>query len=182
MVELASLSPCSELPLPLSHGHAHLHEVDLGPLASLAPFKDQQKAVSDTLQKKYGVGYPAPNEVQMRGAVKILWFGRDMALIAGVQPDPQLHRLAAITDQSDAWVAVELSGKNSVDVLARLVPVDMRATVARQGSTVRTLLGHMNASITPMGSDTFLILVFRSMAETLVHELQEAMEAVAARG
>ena len=181
MVELSSLSPCSELALPISRGQAQLHEVDLGPLASLAPYKDQQKALSEVLKKAHGLGYPAPYEVLVNDAVRILWFGRDMALIVGVRPDPKLHAMAAITDQSVAWVAVELSGKGSVDVLARLVPVDMRASVLHQGSTVRTLLGHMSASITPTGNDTYLILVFRSMAETLVHELQEAMEAVAWR-
>ena len=40
----------------------------------------------------------------------------------------------------------------------------------------------LNASITRTGAETFLILVFRSMAETLRHDLKEAMEAVAARG
>jgi len=182
VVELTSLSPCADLSLPVSCGQTRLHEVDLGPLASLAPYKDQQKALSDALKKAHGVTYPAPNAAQINDAVRILWFGRDMALIAGVRPDPKLYPFAAITDQSDAWAAVELSGKGSVDVLARLVPVDMRASVMPQGSTVRTVLGHMNASITPTGIDTYLILVFRSMAETLVHELQEAMEAVAARG
>lgn len=182
MVELMSLTPCSDLSLPLSRGQALLHEVDLGPLTSLAPFKDRQKALSDALQKAHGLSYPAPNEAHFDDPAKILWFGRDMAMLAGVQPDPELRRIAAVTDQTDAWAAVALSGASSVDVLARLVPVDLRAQTLRSGCTVRTLLGHMNASITPTGENAFLILVFRSMAQTLVHEVQEAMEAVAARG
>ena len=40
----------------------------------------------------------------------------------------------------------------------------------------------MNASITRIGEDTFMIAVFRSMAQTLVHDLRTALEAVAARG
>ena len=183
MVELNALTPCSNLALPVSCGHGHLREVELGPLTSLAPYnKDQQKALSDALQKAHGLDYPAPNKAYIGNGVQILWFGRDIAMLAGAYPDAGLHRLAAITDQSDAWVAVELSGQASADVLARLVPVDVRSTVLSKGSTIRSLLGHMSASITPTGSDTYLILVFRSMAETLVHELQEAMEAVAARG
>ena len=40
----------------------------------------------------------------------------------------------------------------------------------------------MMASITRLGADDFQIMVFRSMAATLVGELKTAMEAVAARG
>ena len=75
-----------------------------------------------------------------------------------------------------------LSGAASVDVLARLVPVDLRRTAFPQGHTCRTLVNHMTASVTRQDEDAFLILVFRSMAQTLVEELHEAMEAVALRG
>jgi sarcosine oxidase subunit gamma len=40
----------------------------------------------------------------------------------------------------------------------------------------------MTASITRTGAESFLILVFRSMAATLVHDLKQAMAAVASRG
>jgi heterotetrameric sarcosine oxidase gamma subunit len=57
----------------------------------------------------------------------------------------------------------------------------MRMSAFAVGATARTQLGHMNASITRTGDDTFLIAVFRSMAATLVHDLTTALEAVAAR-
>jgi sarcosine oxidase gamma subunit len=41
---------------------------------------------------------------------------------------------------------------------------------------------HMNGSVTRIGADSFVILVFRSMAGTLYHDLERAMESVAARG
>ena len=78
--------------------------------------------------------------------------------------------------------AVQLRGARAVDVLARLVPVDLRAAQFKRGHTVRTDLMHMTASITATGANTFLILVFRSMAQTLVHDLKTAMEGVASRG
>ena len=182
MVELNALTPCYGLNLPISRGQTTLQEADLGQLTSIAPFQGQQKALSDALKKAHGLGYPGPNETQQKGDARITWFGRDSALLLGVSAPADIGALAAVTDQSDAWVGLELSGAASADVLARLVPVDMRPQTLPEGHTVRTLLGHMNASITPTGKDTYLILVFRSMAETLVHEMQEAMEAVAARG
>ena len=99
----------------------------------------------------------------------------------GAEHAPDL-KCAAVIDQSDAWASVVLRGSSAVDVLARLVPTDLRPTVFGAGATARTLVGHMSVSITRTEADAFLILVFRSMAQTLIEEITEAMEAVAARG
>jgi len=40
----------------------------------------------------------------------------------------------------------------------------------------------MNMSLTRTGTETVEIMVFRSMAQTAVHELTQAMTGVAARG
>lgn len=175
---LKARSACAGL-LPLSYGDVQLTEVALGPLTSLAPYKDKQKDLSEALQAAHGVSYPAPNQTDQNQDAQVLWCGRDMALLVGVSPDERLRGVAAVTDQSDAWAAVRLSGPGAVAVLARLVPIDLRLHVFPQGRTARTLLGHMNASITCTAPNSFLILVFRSMASTLVHELGEAMETVA---
>ncbi len=99
----------------------------------------------------------------------------------GIAPDASLGQHAAVVDQSDAWCAVSLSGGTAEDVLARLVPVDLRRAQFKRGHTVRTQVGHMMTSVTRTGPDSFMILVFRSMAVTLIHELKQAMQFVAAR-
>jgi sarcosine oxidase subunit gamma len=62
------------------------------------------------------------------------------------------------------------------------VPVDLRAAQFGPGATARTELAHMAASVTRLEDGAFLVMVFRSMAQTLLHDLKSAMEAVAARG
>ena len=99
-----------------------------------------------------------------------------------ITPDPTLAGHAAMVDQSDGWAVLRLEGAGAAEVLARLVPLDLRAPQFRRGHTARTELQHMMASLTRLGPDAFLIMVFRSMARTLVHDLTSAMEAVAARG
>jgi len=37
----------------------------------------------------------------------------------------------AVVDQSDGWAALRVTGAGAVDVLARLVPVDLRPQVFR---------------------------------------------------
>jgi sarcosine oxidase subunit gamma len=178
---LIASSPLAGL-APLEIGHCALREASLDSLTLIAPFAGQTKAVSTALSTAHGMAFPAPNRVTGKEGARAIWFGREMALLAGPAPEPSLEAVAALTDQSDSWAAVELRGRDAEAVLARLVPVDLRAAEFKRGHTVRSLLGHMNASITRTSADAFLILVFRSMAETLRHDLKEAMEAVAARG
>lgn len=181
MAELVPLSPLAGR-LPLRVGVFTLEGCDLGPVTSVAHFAGKDRACSEALFEAHGLGFPAPNRMDQKGDARILWFGRGLALLAGVAPDTRLGATAALTDQSDAWAAVTVSGPGVETLLARLVPVDLGPRVFAPGSTCRTLVGHMAASVTRLEAECFLILVFRSMAETLLHDLQEVMEACAARG
>jgi sarcosine oxidase subunit gamma len=58
--------------------------------------------------------------------------------------------------------------------------VDLRAAAFKPGQTLRSQLRDMPASITRTETG-FLLMVYRSMAATLVRELRRAMEAVASR-
>jgi sarcosine oxidase subunit gamma len=102
--------------------------------------------------------------------------------LVGIDADTGLVGHGALTDQSDGWTVVQLQGAGAADVLARLTPVDLRHAVFKRGHTARTDLMHMAASITRTNDDAFMIMVFRSMAGTLLHDLQRAMEGVASRG
>ena len=87
---------------------------------------------------------------------------------------------AAVTDQSDAWCCVELAGAGVDDALSRVTPIDTRAM--KRGHTARTLVQHVSVVLTRTGKDRFEVMALRSMATTLVHDLERAMSGVAARG
>ncbi|MEP2031536.1 MAG: sarcosine oxidase subunit gamma [Paracoccaceae bacterium] len=180
MAELIAKTPAAGL-LPLTIGAVELSQVDAGHLTSIAPFNGKEKALSEALNMAHGVTLPGANRVTGKKGARVIWFGLSHVLLAGPAPDATLAKYAALTDQSDAWTVVQLCGAGSADVLARLVPVDLRAGPFKRGHTVRTDLMHMSASISSTGANTFMILVFRSMAQTLVHDLKTAMEGVAAR-
>lgn len=180
MVELKETSPCAGL-LPLTIGTVTLDEMSPGELTSLSPFGDAVD-LSAALEKAHGMAWPEPNRSTGKEGARCLWFGRGEALLVGPAPDATLAKHGAVVDQSDAWAVVSLKGQGAVDVLARLVPVDLRDGVMKRGHTLRSQVMHMNASITKLGPDHFMIMVFRSMAGTLVHDLKGAMAAVASRG
>ncbi|KIC36603.1 sarcosine oxidase subunit gamma [Leisingera sp. ANG-M7] len=181
MAELKAKSPCDRL-LPITLGGMSLTEEQPGSMWVLAPFKGQEKALSKALEAAHGIAFPAANRATGKAGSRAVWFGREMALLMGPEPDAKLVKHAALTEQSDAWAVVRLDGAGAGDVLARLVPVDLRPQIFKRGHTVRTELKHMMASVTRIGPQAFQIMVFRSMAKTLVHDLKTAMEAVTARG
>ncbi|AUQ61837.1 sarcosine oxidase subunit gamma [Phaeobacter inhibens] len=181
MVELRVKTPCAGL-LPLEVGELSLTEAPGEGMTTLAPYAGQVAALSAALEAAHGLRWPAPNRSHAKAGARIIWFGREMALLSGTRPDPALAEHAALTDQSDGWAVVRLEGAQGDAVLARLCPVDLRPSVFKRGHTARCELKHMAASITRLGPKTLQIMVFRSMAETLVDDLKTAMEAVAARG
>ncbi|MFV0514011.1 MAG: sarcosine oxidase subunit gamma [Jhaorihella sp.] len=181
MAELIAKTPCAGL-LPLAVGGVELAEENPGALTMLSPYRGQEAALSAALESGHGAAFPAPNRSTGKAGARLVWFGRGKALLVGPEPDANLARLAALCDVSDAWAVVRLRGAGAIDVLARLVPLDLRPAAFGRGHTVRTELAHMMASITRLGADEFQIMAFRSMAATLVNELKTAMEAVAARG
>ncbi len=162
----------------LTLGTVTLAEVEVGPITSVAVLPGGAKAVAKGL-KTLGLAMPEPNSFAEKKGARIVWTGRDQAFLTGVEP-PALEG-AALTDQSDGWAALALTGAGAVDVLARLVPVDLRLAAFPVGRAIRTQLNHMNVMILRAGDHAFEILVFRSMARTAWHELETTMHMVAAR-
>ncbi len=181
MAELLARTPCQGL-LPLEIGTVTATEEDIGTLTVLVPYRGRAGALRDALAAAHGLGLPAPGRVTTAGAAQAIWFGRGQVMLAGPDPDAGLARHAALSDQSDAWAVIRLDGAGAEAVLARLVPIDLRAAAFARDRTVRSQLMHMPASITRVGDRAFRLMVFRSMAATLVHDLKTAMEGVAARG
>lgn len=162
----------------LTLGTVTLAEVDIGPITSVAVFPGGAKTVAKGL-KVLGLAMPEPNSFAEKKGARIVWTGRDQAFLTGVEA--LVLEGAAVTDQSDGWAALALSGAAAVDVLARLVPVDLRLAAFPVGRVLRTQANHMNVVILRTGDHAFEILVFRSMARTAWHELETTMHMVAAR-
>ncbi|UWQ89769.1 sarcosine oxidase subunit gamma [Rhodobacteraceae bacterium M382] len=181
MVELSAKTPCDGL-VPTTIGAITLSEMQVGVMTSVAPYIGKGQAVSDHLRAAHGVGFPDPGQALFGDGGQVIWFGRNQAVLLGAAPDEKLSTLAALTDQGDAWAVVRLAGVGAEEVLARLAPVDLRPGQFDPGQTLRTELAHMAASITRLSDGAFQIMVLRSMAQTLIHDLKSAMEAVAARG
>jgi sarcosine oxidase subunit gamma len=174
--ELIAKSPLAGQ-APVTHGRLTLAEVVLDRVTSVAPFKGD-KTLAKGL-KALGVSFPAPNASTGSGAVRMVWTGMDQAFLIGA--DPAGLSGAALTDQSDGWACLRLSGEGADQALMRLVPLDLRLAAFGVGRVARAPLNHMAMILIRTAPDAFEILVFRSMARSAWHEVVEAMQIVAAR-
>ncbi len=153
--------------------------VSRGPETLIVPFRGREQAVSDALDA-LGLSFPAQNTCVTSGDAALLWAGRGRALLTGVAAPDGLASDAALVSQTGARAVVLLSGPAMPDVLARLVPVDLRDGAFPVGAVALTLVGHMTAALrrTPAGIE---VAVMRSMAQTLVEEVTRAARNAAAR-
>lgn len=164
--------------LPLTLGRCRLEALDPGPVTSVSPYPGQDLA---TDLASLGLAFPAPGAISARGAARLVWAGREMAFLIGIEPPASLARNAALTDQTDGWTWLHLTGPDARAVLARLTPLDLRDAAFATGTSARSLIGHLQAILIRPAPEAWEIAVFRSMAGTLVHDLGAAMRAVAAR-
>ena len=167
---------------PIKIGEAVLHSLQPDNIVSVAPLKGQGKAVNDALLGAIKLGLPEVGAVNINKNTRVMWTGQGQWFVTGKTDADTLAKAlsgkAAVTDQSDGWQVLTLTGADALDVMSRLCPLDFGAMTL--GQTARTEFAHMMAAITPM-KDGFEIMIMRSFAKTAVHEAREAMERVAAQ-
>ncbi len=168
--------------LPDAQPGLRIEAGDPGMLTWIAPFAGREEAVSAALEAAHGVGLPGPGRMVASDQARCLWFARGQALLCGPDPGADLGGMAAVVDQSDGWVSLRVCGGRHVDLLARLVPVDLRDAAFPAGRVVRSLVKHTSALLARTSEETVEIFVMRSFAETLVRDLCEAAEGLALRG
>jgi sarcosine oxidase subunit gamma len=164
---------------PLALAGVTLALADPGPLSLIAPFPGAAAGVAAALAP-LGLTFPAAGRSQTAGAARILWTGRDQAFLAGIAAPATLSPHAAVTDQTDGWATLSLTGTGAAEVLARLVPLDLRPAAFAPGSVARSALMHCPL-IVLAGDEGFALMTFRSMARTAWHEIATALRQRAAR-
>lgn len=162
---------------PVTHGGLTLAEVELTRLTSVSAPKVGRDLAAGL--KALGVSFPKPNQFTGSEAVRMVWTSKDQAFLIG--GDPAGLSGAVMTDQSDGWACLRLEGAGADQALMRLVPLDLRTEAFPPGAAARAPLNHMQMVLMRLAPDCFELLVFRSMARTAWHEIEEAMKSLAAR-
>ena len=178
MVELAEKRPFPEELLVQSQA-CTLRDDQPEQITWIAPERGAERAVSDALRQHFGAAFPAPGRSTAKAGMRLVWFAPGEALLLG-PPAPRL-RGAYLADQGSAWAGLRLEGAGAPDVLARLVPLDLRFGRFGRGHAARSLLGQVPLVVWRAGSQALGLLVPRSMAGFAADEIKRVMRLVAAR-
>ncbi len=163
MIDLKPANAFRSDTLPVTGEGYRIDPLPATRITALAPFP----GAVDDLHARLG-GFPGPGQVLDQGDRRLVWAGRDLAFAFGEGLPEDLGKFCALTDQSDGWAGLALTGPSAQAFLARRVPVDLRKQPA--AGALRTILGHVPVLII-LAPDRAEIWTWRSMADSLLHEL-----------
>ncbi len=129
----------------------------------------------------FGGPLPDPGRFAAAGGVTAYWMGPEQWMLAADDPG-LIGRLrdawggaASLTEQTDGWAQLRLSGPGAVAGLERFCPLDLGAFPT--GSAARTVMEHMGAVIAREDdAPTWLLMTARSSARSFLHALETALE------
>jgi len=91
----------------------------------------------------------------------------------------ELDGVASVSDQSDGYTMIRLSGANVRDALAKLIPIDVDPRAFQVGDAASTVASHIGVTVWrlpdgPHSSPLFEVILFRSLTRSFWHALAEA--------
>lgn len=82
------------------------------------------------------------------------------------------------TEQSDTWCALQISGPQTREALARICPLDLHSDAFGPDHMGRTSMEHLGAIILRTGDDEFTLLSARSSAKSFLHAVETSIRNV----
>ena len=136
----------------------------------------------------WGVSLPEPGQASSAKREDLILFGMSSDQFFCVFPESDqlpATRIASaigsagyVTDQSDNWVALQLSGSLATTALERICPIDLELTVFPVGGVARTLMEHLGAVVYRIDEDSFFLLSASSSARSFLHAVETSIRNV----
>lgn len=161
-----------------------LREVTERGLAWIVARRGREDALRRAVHEAHGVDLPGPGRRVAGATFTYAWaapgqwlaeapLGENEDIVARLAP--LLGESAAIAEQTDAFLRLELSGARAAEALAKLCPLDLDPRVFGTGSFQRTLMEHQSVFIGRTDdAPTFVLLTPRSSARAFHHALRTA--------
>lgn len=152
-------------------------------LVSLAVPNRGLTKLTKALKSGFGLPMPKPTRSAEKDGFRLVQTAPDQMLLifSDASPDPEpaiqakLSGTAYTTNQTDAWVRLDLSGQNAVRALERLCPLDLHDSVFPVGAAARTVMEHMGAILVRTAPDSFLLLSASSSGASFMHALETSL-------
>lgn len=159
-------------------GSVQVEEVTGKALVSIAEPLGIKTKLKTAIKKSLGAGWPeiGSSTTSTKG-YQLLGVQSDMIFAffdhpGGLADKPVKSLLkdnAYCTDQSDAWVMIQISGEGVYAALERICPLNLSNDNFGVGSVARTSMEHLGVIIFKMDINTFILMGATSSAEDLLH-------------
>lgn len=147
-----------------------------------------EAALNGKLQDGYAVDIPAVGEslhsqtdnACLMGVTRDQFFilFDEMGEVPLVRVRDRLGEAAYLTDQSDSWVLLSVSGPQARAALERICMLDLNPGRFQPGQVARTSMEHMGVIILCEDRDTYLLLSLRSSAKSFLHAVIKSAESI----
>ncbi len=185
---MASLQPLTAFgrrePITVTHGALTIAErIDVA-IASVAARKGR---LADLARAAGAVGVPLPGPAshQLGSPYSAFWVTPEMWFVEAPFATHEgiadllkaaLGDTASITEQTDAWVILDLAAPDLAPLLERLCNVDFPSMPT--GHATRTVIEHLGVYLIRHGQGAVRLYGPRSSAESLLHALETAAHSV----
>lgn len=169
---------------PISGEFISVREVGDRSLISLAIPLDGTADFELFLSTKFGLKVPKPGKTDTKDSKTIMGLARDQFFLslpfAENPAPPALLKTATgrayITDQSDSWAHLEMTGSDVRMALERICPLNLHPDAFAVGDVARTTMEHLNVIILRTDAHTYHLMSARSSALSFLHAVTTSIE------
>lgn len=165
-------------------GDVALKELTDRAIVSLACPNGGKTKLTAAIKKAWGLSWPKVGKVRKAKGVQLLGLQPDQAFaIFERQNDTPVTDIAKalggtayLTDQSDSWVALKITGPGARPALERICMLDLDPKAFPPGKVARTAMEHLGTVITCDAADIYTLLSARSSARSFLHALTVSID------
>jgi sarcosine oxidase subunit gamma len=184
----APRAPFAGLPIISTEGAGVVvHDRDGLGLAAVLVRKGRSDALAQRVREQFGIELPLGPRRATAGDLALVATGPGAWLATHQRSGGALMKsfeewigdLASLSDQSDGYAVLSVSGPKVRQALCKLVSIDVHPCAFRIGDVAVTVAAHIGATLWRLedaadGSAVFEIAIFRSLAESLWGALSES--------
>ena len=160
-------------------GNIRLREVSDQSLIALAIPQGGETKFKQSIKNIFSLKMPSPIKSVKNKDTRLLFTQPDQIFaLTKRMDDPErsmannFEDSAYVTDQTDAWVVLEISGKSSREALERICQVNLDKEYFQLDGMARTSMEHMSAIIIRSAEDTFCLMSASSSAKSFLHAVE----------
>jgi sarcosine oxidase subunit gamma len=188
LAPLAPLAPFTGLAITSAAGRGVIvSDRDGLGLATVLLRKGHAQLLAPRVRARFGIELPSEPRRAGAGNISFTGIGRGAWLAScekggnsfAASLKETIGDLATISDQSDGYAVLRVTGPRARNTLAKLLPIDLHPRTFKPGDVAATLAAHVGITLWRLddgvdGSAVFEIAVFRSLAGSFWHAISES--------